>query len=224
MAIPWLEAINIRGKDLTADALLTQRKRADYLLRERQAHYHFTVKGNPPGLLEDLKFYFRDRGQPQFVEHTSPDHGRLETRKIWTTTELHGDLNFPHVGQAFLVEPQGTEKKTGEHSVQIAYGLTSRPSQQADPRHVLRVNRGHWSIQNSCHYVLDWTFDEDRSRIRTGYGPENLTRLRRFAIGMIKSKGAGSVAQKMRQLTRQVRQVFDYLGMTENARVGRRGK
>ena len=50
-----------------------------------------------------------------------------------------------------------------------------------------------------------------------GYGPENITRLRRFAIGVIKSRGAPSVAQNMRQLTRHVRLVFDYLRMTENA-------
>jgi hypothetical protein len=60
-------------------------------------------------------------------------------------------------------------------------------------------------------------YDEDRSRIRIGYGPENITRLRRFAIEVIKSKGAASVAQKMRQLTRNVRMVFDYLRMTENS-------
>ena len=44
-----------------------------------------------------------------------------------------------------------------------------------------------------------------------------MTRLRRFAISVIKSKGSGSVAQKMRQLTRNVRLVFDYLRMTENS-------
>ena len=87
---------------------------------------------------------------------------------------------------------------------------------------MLQVNRGHWVIENSCHYVLDWNFDEDRSRIRTGYGPENITRLRRFAIGVIKARGARSVAQKMRQLTRNVRWVFDYLRMTENSCAGRR--
>src|SRR5256884_7235876 len=63
---------------------------------------------------------------------------------------------------------------------------------------VLKVNRGHWAIENSCHYIIDWNYDEDRSRIRTGHGPENMTRLRRFAISVIKSKGSGSVAQKMR--------------------------
>jgi predicted transposase YbfD/YdcC len=221
MAIPLLEAIDIEGKDISADALLTQRPFADYLVRERKAHYSFTVKGNQPGLLEDLEFYFRDRRQPHFVEHTPPDHGRLETRKIWTTTELNHYLDFPHVGQAFLVERHVTEKKTGRTSLEIAYGLTSRTPREASPQRVLRVNRGQWTIENSCHYILDWNFDEDRSRICTGHGPENITRLRRFAIGVIKSRGARSVAQKMRELTRNVRLVFDYLRMTENSCVCR---
>ena len=56
-----------------------------------------------------------------------------------------------------------------------------------------------------------------RCRIRTGHGPENITRLRRFAIGLIKSKGVYSVAQKMRQLNRNTRLVFDYLKMTKNS-------
>ena len=223
MAIPLLETIDIEGKEVSADALLTQRKLADYLVRERKAHYHFTVKGNQPGVLQDLELYFQDRGHPHFVEHTPPDHGRLETRKIWTTTELNDYLDFPHVGQAFLVERHCTEKKTGKTSLEIAYGLTSRTPQQADPRRVLKVNRGHWTIENSCHYILDWNYDEDRSRIRTGHGPENITRLRRFAIGVIKSQGARSVAQKMRQLTRNVRLVFDYLRMTENSCACRSG-
>ena len=223
MAIPLLEAIDIESKEITADALLTQRELADYLVSKRKAHYHFTVKANQLGTLEDLELYFRDRGkrQPDYVEYTPPDHGRIETRKIWITTELNGYLRFPHLGQAFVVEREVIEKKTGEISSEIAYGITSRPPQQADPQRVLKANRGHWVIENSCHYILDWTFDEDRSRIRTGYGPENMSRIRRFAIGVIKSKGGESVPQKMRQLTRQVRLVFDYLRMTENSCAGR---
>ena len=67
-----------------------------------------------------------------------------------------------------------------------------------------------------CHYILDWNFDEDRSRIRTGHGPENISCLRRFVIGIIKSKKVASVAQKMRELNRNIRLVFDYLRMTKN--------
>ena len=217
MAIPLLEAIDIEGKDITVDALLTQRKLADYLVQQRHAHYYFTVKGNQRGVLQDLALLFQDRQQPDFVQETPPDHGRIETRKIWTTTELNDYLDFPHVGQAFLIERHSIKKKSGIRSCEIAYGITSRTPEQADPQRVLNVNRGHWSIENSCHYIIDWNYDEDRSRIRTGYGPENITRLRRFAIGVIKSKKILSVAQKMRELTRNVRLVFDYLRMTKNS-------
>jgi predicted transposase YbfD/YdcC len=217
MAIPILNTIDIEGKDVTADALLTQRKLAEYLVKERHAHYHFTVKGNQRGVLEDLALWFQDRKQPDFVQDTPPDHGRIEIRKIWTTTELNDYLDFPHVGQAFLIERHSTEKKTGKKSCEIAYGITSRTPEQAHPERLLNVNRGHWTIENSCHYIIDWNYDEDRSRIRTGYGPENITRLRRFAIGVIKSKKVRSVAQKMRELTSNVRLVFDYLRMTTNS-------
>ena len=64
MAIPLLAAIELTDKDITTDALLTQRKLADYLVTERHARYHFTVKGNQPTLYRDLAPYFQDRKRP----------------------------------------------------------------------------------------------------------------------------------------------------------------
>ncbi len=74
-----------------------------------------------------------------------------------------------------------------------------------------------WTIENSYHYIIDWNFDEDRSRISAGHGPENITRLRRFAIGIIKTKKVRSAVQKMRELNHNIRLVFDYLKMTKNS-------
>lgn len=211
-----LDAIAIEGKTITGDALLTQRKLADYLVVSRQAHYHFTVKGNQPRLLEDITLCFQHRRQPEFVTVDS-DHGRIETRKIWTSTELNGYLDFPWVGQVFAIERERINKKTGIASCETAYGITSCLPEQANAEKVLETNRNHWCIENSCHYIIDWNFDEDRSRIRTGYGPENMTRLRRFAVGLIKAKGVRSVAQKMRRLAMNPRAVLDYLKMTKNS-------
>jgi predicted transposase YbfD/YdcC len=215
-AIPLLEAIDIEGKDITADALLTQRDIGEYIV-SRHGHYHFTVKLNQPGVFNDIVLYFENRKDPDYVDYGACEHGRIEVRKIWTTTELNGYLNFPSVGQAFFIMRESTDKKSGKYSKDIAYGITSRTPEQADPKRVLEINRGHWCIENSCHYILDWNYDEDRSRIRMGYGPENMTRLRRLAISLIKSKGARSVAQKMRRLTFNVRAIFDYFQMTKNS-------
>jgi len=175
------------------------------------------VKANQPTLLSDIKLFFQNRKQPDHIDHTPPDHGRIETRKIWTTTALNDYLDFPYVGQAFIIERHCIDKKSAKQSCEIAYGITSQTPQEAGAKKVLATNRGQWSIENSCHYIIDWNYDEDRSRISKGNGPENITRLRRFAVGLIKSKGVPSVAQKMRQLTRSVRSVFDYLRMTGNS-------
>jgi hypothetical protein len=81
MFIPLLDAIDIQGKDITADALLTQRKLAAYIVG-RQAHYHFTVKGNQPTLQADIALLFQNRQAPDQVIVSPPDHGRIETRRI----------------------------------------------------------------------------------------------------------------------------------------------
>ena len=69
------------------------------------------------------------------------------------------------------------------------------------------------------HNIIDGNYDEDRSRIRTGHGPENITRLRRFAVGILKhyQKRTESIAQMMHGLCFRTRTVFDYLRMTENS-------
>jgi predicted transposase YbfD/YdcC len=217
MAIPLLERCDIAGKVVTADALLTQCKLADYIV-DRQADYSFTVKGNQPTLEKDIALVFEERGDPDFVQVASCDHGRIETRSIWCSTELNDYLDFPHVGQVFMIERESINKKTGAISRESALGVTSQTPDQAPPERVLATNRRHWIIE-STHYIIDWNFDEDRSRIRTGFGPENMTRLRRFAVGLLKSfqKPSESISEMMRKLSFRTRRVFDYLRMTANS-------
>lgn len=217
MAIPLLDGCAIAGKVITADALLTQRALAEYLVG-RQAHYHFTVKGNQPFLERALAELFADRGDAHYREVAPADHGRIETRRIWCSTALNAYLDFPHTGQVFLIERESIEKKTGKRSCETALGITSQTPQEASPRQVLAINRGHWTIE-STHYLIDWNYDEDRSRIGTGFGPENITRLRRFAIGILKAfqKPAQSLAALMRKLSFRTRQVLDCLRLTQNS-------
>ncbi|MCP3878786.1 MAG: ISAs1 family transposase [Sulfitobacter sp.] len=216
MAIPLLEGLEITGKTITADALLTQRDLARYLIEQRDAHYLFTAKDNQPTLLADIRLFFENRGEPDFREPLTLEHGRLESRAIWTTTRLNAYLTFPFVGQAFAIERLRIDKKTGETSTEVVYGLTDHSPQSADPVRLLAFNRDHWGVE-AHHYILDWNWDEDRCTIRTGHGPENITRLRRFATGLIQSKSTDSVAATIAKLARNVRRVFDYMRMTENS-------
>jgi predicted transposase YbfD/YdcC len=201
MVIPVLEALDLTGKTLTTDALLTPRTRAAYRL-EHDAHDVFTVKDNQPTLLADIRLIFAGRAQPACREPLTLAHGRIEQRAIWTTTRLNAYLNFPGVGQAFVIERHTVAKKTGKTSTETVYGLTDHPPDRANAPATLACNRGHWTIENSCHDILDWNWDEDRCTLRTGHGPANLTALRRFAIGAIKAKSRDTVAATLQRLAR----------------------
>lgn len=217
-AAPLLSELNIEGRTITADALLTQRELARHLVEDRGAHYHFTAKGNQKKLLADIAFYFQNATKDaDFIQTGNGEHGRIETRKIWTTTDLNHYLDFPYVAQAFKVERESINKKTGEPSHEIIHGITSMPQELASPERVLKDNRGHWCVE-SCHYIIDWNYDEDRSQIRTGNGPENITRLRRFAISLLKKRQRKeTMPEMMKKLLLNTRAVFDYLKMTGNS-------
>jgi predicted transposase YbfD/YdcC len=216
MALPLLAALDIAGKTITADALLTQRKLAAHVVAH-SAHYVFIAKDNQPTLAADIRLHFAARAEPEFREPLSLAHGRLESRAIWTSTALNDYLDFPHVGQVFVIERQRIDKKTGKHSIEIVYGLTDHTPESASPERLLAFNRDHWGIK-AHHYILDWNWDEDRCRLRTGHGPENITRLRRFAVGLIKAHSEDSVAATIAKLARRVRRVFDYFLMADNAK------
>lgn len=53
---PLFKHLDIKGCVVTADALLTQKEVANYLVEEKGADFLFTAKGNQPTLLEDIKF------------------------------------------------------------------------------------------------------------------------------------------------------------------------
>lgn len=217
MAIPLLGECAIAGRDISADALLTQRPLARYII-SRGAHYHFTVKDNQKTLAQDIRRHFLQPGEADYAEPTSIAHGRIETRRIWTSTALNDYLDFPHLGQIWLIERESIDKKSGHSSREWAIGVTSRTPRECSPQQLLAINRGHWSIE-SLHHIIDWNYDEDRSRIRTGHGPANVTRLRRFAIGVLKSfqKPNQNIPEMMRQLACRPRQVLDYLRLTANS-------
>ena len=150
--IPLLETLpDIEGRTLTADALLTQRALAEYLLG-RGAEYLFTVKGNQPSLLDDIRLTLHEttaQRAPDFTDESpKPEHGRRERRSIWVSSELNGYLNFPGVGQVFAVRRDTVEVKSAKRRIETVYGVSSLDPEAASPQRLLTLNRGHWTIEN----------------------------------------------------------------------------
>ncbi|HQT95977.1 MAG TPA: ISAs1 family transposase [Thermoanaerobaculaceae bacterium] len=106
------------------------------------------------------------------------------------STALRGRRLFPHIEQVFRLERE-REDRHGRRQREVVFGITSLGYEQADEATLLHLIREHWTIENRVHYVRDVTFDEDRSRVRTGSGPRVMATLRNLAIGLIRLQQPG---------------------------------
>ena len=83
--------------------------------------------------------------------------------------------------------------KTGKASEETVFLITNLDHLQADAQRLFELKREYWSIENKLHYRKDLVFGEDRSTIRKGHGPENMSALRNFAISFLMANNIGNV-------------------------------
>lgn len=193
---PLLAPLNIEGSVVTADALHTQKKTADYIVKKK-AHYVLTVKDNQPTLKQDIE-QLNLTALPPAHETLDKAHGRLETRRIWCSDALNNYLDFPHVGQVFMIQRDIEHLKAGKRAVETICGISSLSCAMASSEEILAYNRGHWGIENRLHYVRDTAYTEDHSQVRTNQGPRTLACLRNFAISVIRLLGGKNIASALR--------------------------
>ncbi len=201
-AIPKLLAlIDLEGAIVTIDALGCQKEIAG-TIRDGGADYVLQLKANQETLHQAVQEAFADRFEadaidpavvPMSVWSSGPEtgHGRTETRTVYALTapaDLAGKEAWRDLRTLVMVFRERTVG--GKTSEEFSYYLSSLP---ADAEALARVIRLHWSIENTLHWVLDVTFHEDASRVRTGHGAENLSLVRRLALSLLKqddSKGS----------------------------------
>jgi predicted transposase YbfD/YdcC len=201
-ALPQLlRVLELGGCIVTLDAMGCQKKIAREII-EADADYVLALKGNQETVHQEVKDFLdetlaetqkpRPRGARlspaaaslATLETVEKDHGRLETRRYYQSTELawFADLaQWEGLKSVGMVE--STRELNGKASVERRYYLSSLP---LNIELFARAVRGHWGVENKLHWVMDVCFREDQSRARAGYAAENLATLRRLALNLLK--------------------------------------
>ena len=167
------------------------RKTATLITQTCGADYVFTVKGNAPETFDILDgIDWEKDATGHFTEDLDKCHGRLEQRSISVLTPLKGLINYPGISQiARVTRYREPLKKHGDDgakaSTETAYLITSLDATAAPPEDLLRLNRGHWAVENMNHRQRDCAFGEDACLTRTGHGPANRASLNTIALAVI---------------------------------------
>ena len=199
IAIPrLLSLIDLNGATVTIDAMGCQTAIASAIV-EAGADYILQVKNNQPTLRSQIEGFFDnvekskrplDDRQPEVIEATETDggHGRVEERRCRISKNLSWiDRKDSWTGLSAIAEVSRRRENisTGQSSYEKSYFILSKAD--ATAADVNALIRSHWAIENSLHWVLDVTFNEDCSRIRVGNAAENLGIIRRTALNLLRN-------------------------------------
>jgi predicted transposase YbfD/YdcC len=188
-----LELLDLKGALVTIDAIGCQTAIAETIVKKK-ADYLLAVKQNQKELHEDITFFFEEALAQGFdgvrhgvCETVDGDHGRVETRRGFVTDDIawlrQRHPHWPKLAAIVCVESVRHVTGKAEPSPTRRYYITSR---RTDASAMLAAARGHWGIENPLHWSLDVTFREDENRSRKGHAPENLSRVRRLALNMLR--------------------------------------
>ena len=201
-AIPeLLRLVDIQGAIITIDAMGTQKAIAAQII-EGKADYVLALKGNQETLHQAVIGYIDeqlegDLDDAQEQVTTEKGHGREEMRtylQLPAPEKLPGFMRWKGLKSVGVVTSRCL--RDGKESIEVRYYISSLT---VDVKRFARAVRGHWGIENSCHWSLDMTFREDESRLRERNLRENFAWLNRFALSLFKQHpGRQSLVMKRR--------------------------
>lgn len=205
-AIPQLlKMLDITDSVVTIDAMGCQRAIAQQIVKQK-GHYVLQVKKNQEKLHDLMQETFDEligQGIPGvgYACHEDVDagHGRIETRRIWTTdwTGWYADRD-KWKGLRSFVCVESIREVNGKSSTERRYYISDLDGR--DAKAMLGYIRGHWGIENKLHWSLDVTFREDDLRQRVGHSAENLSRIRRLALNLLRQDKSVKVGAKAKRL------------------------
>jgi predicted transposase YbfD/YdcC len=185
-AIPELiKMISLEGAIVTTDAMGCQKKIMQAIIEEK-ADYVIQVKDNQPTLHEDIALFFQDRANGPFetLETVDGEHGRVETRRYYTTDDidwLQGKHEWAGINSICMTIRE--RDVNGKVSTESAYFISSLENHAPT---IAKAIREHWGIENGLHWCLDISFREDDCRVRKDHAPENFGILRHMAMNLLK--------------------------------------
>jgi len=205
-AVPeLLKLLDLHEKIVTLDAMGCQREIAQRIV-EGGGDYILAVKDNQPTVHAEVQAAFAQAPAPPLRSSRrtttfEKGHGRYEQRTVQVVPAREYLSAAPAalwagVLSLVMVTRVVWEQATEGSSMEVRYFLSSLPPVA---RRLGSAIRGHWSIENGLHWVLDVVFREDARRLYDRTTAENVAFMNRLALSLLRgdpSKSSLKVKRK----------------------------
>jgi predicted transposase YbfD/YdcC len=200
-AIPeLLELLSLKGAIVTIDAMGMQKEIVEKI-NEKEADYVIGLKDNQPTLAADMRELVEEGCQTNFEN--------LKTDVYTTAEKAHGGVEQRDI-RAIEIPKDSPHRKTWKGLRTLAVVLMHivrngvetfetrlyLSSLAPNAKLLAKAIRGHWGIENSLHWTMDVTFNEDHHRLLDRNGVCNLSAIRRLAVSILRQDTKSKIGAK----------------------------
>lgn len=131
------------------------------------------------------------------------NRGRAELRTVRVSSRVEA-VRGQWAGLSQAVEVERLVVSKGKKRSELHYYISSLKTSAFRYAEGIRL---HWMIENGLHYVKDVTLKEDKSRIRSGYAPQNLSTLKNIALNILRTtcEKCSGIAKTIRLIAHNIK-------------------
>lgn len=172
-------------------------------------HYVVQVKANQPSLFKEIQDTIAHQIPLDYYEEHEKDHGRHSSWyvRVFNAIDSNKAEQWKKLRRFIHIHKRTISKGKESHSDRLY--LSDLYDTSAKNYH--QGVRGHWTIENSLHWVKDVIHNEDRNAIKTNNGPVNSAVFSSIAINIHRSNGTHSITESQTKFGAKLKKIFDLL-------------
>lgn len=186
-----LRLLDLKQTIVTADAMDCQKDTASVII-EGKGDYVLAVKGNQGLLYEEVREYFDEKTMEKlsgsagrYKKTVEKEHGGVAVREYYISedTDWYSEKGKWKGLKSFGMVHKVLTKADGSREEEYRYYICSI---KEDAEEFERAVRRHWGVENSLHWQLDVTFQDDKNRSMSKTGGKNLQIMKKIVLAILR--------------------------------------
>ena len=186
-----LKIMDLKGTIVTADAMNCQKDTVRAITGSK-GDYVLALKGNQGLFYNDVKEFFDEEELEEirkkencYKKTVEKEHGGIATREYYITEDVkwYSEKKEWEKLKSFGMVHKILRRNDGSVEEENRYYICSI---KENAEEFERAARGHWGVESSLHWQMDFTFGDDKNTSMAKTGAKNLQIMKKIAMSILR--------------------------------------